>query len=244
MKVWLFGTIILVLAGAAYLITRWWRHGGGRQLLLSLPFQNWPDFKKWDRRSEFKLEEAAALWFDAEPRSPMWWRTRWKLRRLRAAIPARVGASHPRPRSAAELGRRPAPVTSDTTVHRDTLRALAEKEDVHPLFPYPEFRFRSQGRDGEADKARLASIYESVRSAISNVESEIGGLQARLEYARQSAATLLTTTGRRSEGEPGEAGRARVEVRLLAPERRMEELKRHLATLRRIENAVSEELNS
>lgn len=176
MKVWLFGTVVLVLAGAAYLSMRWWRHGGGRQLLLSLPFQKWPDFKKWDRRSEFKLEEAAALWFDAEPRSPMWWRSRWKLRRLREAIAARVGASYPRPRRAAELVRRPAPGTSDATVDRDTLRALGEKEGVHPLFLYPEFRFRSHDRDGETDKARLASIYESVRSAIANVDSEVNGV--------------------------------------------------------------------
>jgi hypothetical protein len=134
-------------------------------------------------------------------------------------------------------------VTSDVTIQREMLRALAEKEGVHPLFLYPEFRFRSRDRDRESDRARLASIYESVRSAISNVESELGGLHARLEHARQSAATL-TTMGSRSEGKPDENGWAGVEIRLLAPERRVEELTHHLAALRRIENAVSNELNS
>jgi hypothetical protein len=213
-------------------------------MLLSLPFQSWPDFRKWDRRSEFKLEEAAALWFDAEPRSPMWWRARWKLRRLRAALAARVGARQPQPPHAARLDRRQAPISSDATVHRDNLRALAEREGVHPLFLYPEFRFRSQDRDRETDKARLASIHEAVRSAISNVESELGGLQARLEYAHQSAAALLTPKESRNEGEADETGRAGVEVRLLAPERRMEELKHHLAALRRIENTICKESNS
>jgi hypothetical protein len=206
MNLWLTGTAILVLAGAAYLMTRWWQRGGGRQLLFSLPFQRWPDFEKWDQRSEFKPEEAAALWFDAEPRSPIWWRARWKLHRLRAAIAVRVGVSEP----AAELGRQRDPVTFHATVNRDTLKALAEKEGVHPLFLYPEFRFRSQDRDREADGARLASIHQSVRSAISNVERELGGLHARLEHARESAATLLTTLGSRSEGEPDETGQASV----------------------------------
>jgi hypothetical protein len=179
MKLWLFGSVILVLAAAAYLIARWWRNSGGRQLLLSLPFQSWPDFRKWDRHGEFKLEEAAALWFDAEPRSPMWWGAQWKLRRLRAA----GGRGNPSRRV-------PQGLTVGTLQSRLTRQfiatTLAEREGVHPLFLYPEFRFRSQDRDKETDKARLASIHEAVRYAISNVESELKGLQARLEYAHQS----------------------------------------------------------
>jgi hypothetical protein len=229
MKLWLFGTTFLVLAVAASFITRWWRYGGGRQLLLSLPLQSWPDFRKWDRRNEFKLDEAAALWFDAEPRSPMWWRARWKLRRLRAAI-------------APKLSVRQAPGTPHGPVHRDALRVLAEREGVHPLFLYPEFRFRLRDRDKEGDKARLASIHVSVRSAILNVESELGGLRTRLDDARRSSATLVATTGSRNDEESN--GTASVEVRLLAPERRLEELKDHLAALRRIEGVVNKELYS
>jgi hypothetical protein len=69
MNLWLLLTLV-VLVAVAYLLTRWWRYRGGRQLLLSLPLQNWPDFRKWDQRKEFKLDEAAALWFNAEPRFP------------------------------------------------------------------------------------------------------------------------------------------------------------------------------
>ncbi len=234
MKLWLFGLTFLVLAAALYVLTRWWRYGGGRQLLLSLPLQSWPDFRKWDRRSEFRLDEAAALWFDVEPRSPMWWRARWQLRRLRAAIAASMGVSRPRP----------APGRLHAPVHRNTLRAQAEKEGAHPLFLYPEFRFRSQDRDKETDRTSLVNIHESVRSAISNVESELNGLQGRLKYARQSAATLLTTIGDRNEGGAHENGRPSADVRLFAPERRIEELKNRFAALRRIESAVNKELYS
>src|SRR5271166_4278191 len=130
MYLWLLGTTFFVLGAAAYLVTRWWRYGGGRPLLLSIPLQGWPDFKKWDRRNEFKLDEAAALWFDAEPRWPMWWRARFKLRRLRAAIAAGVGASQPPPNTARSVLSLRAIAAGETpTVHRDTLSTLAEKED-------------------------------------------------------------------------------------------------------------------
>jgi hypothetical protein len=226
MRLLVFATIFMVLLAAAYLLVRWWHHGGGRQLLLSLPLQSWPDFGKWDQCSEFELDEAAALWFDAEPRSKMWWRARWKLRRLRAMM----AVSQPR--------RVIAP-----PVHRDTLRALAEKEGVHPLFLYPEFRFRSGDRDKETDKARLTRIHDGVCFAISNAEQELGGLQARLERSRQSAEALATTDNR-NDADSEANGRASVQFRLLAPERRVEELKNHLAALRRIESAVNKELYS
>jgi hypothetical protein len=160
MRLWPFGILFLALTAAAYLITRWWRSGGGRQLLLSLPLQGWPDFQKWDQRSEFNLEEAAALWFDAEPRSPMWWRARRKLRQLRAAI-----AVPSQPKGLTDGFPPSASRTASARVPRETLRAMAEREGAHPLFLYPEFRFRSQDRDKDTDGARLASICESVRSA-------------------------------------------------------------------------------
>jgi hypothetical protein len=247
MKLWLLGTTFLVLAAAAYLVTRWWRYGGGRQQLLSLPLQSWPDFSKWDQRAEFRLDEAAALWFDAEPRSPMWWRARWNRRRLRVALADRVAASQLQPLTApTELG--PQPIASrdmSPIVHRDTLRALAEKQGVCPLFLYPEFRFRWRDRDRDTDKARLASIHESVRFAVASAERELDGLWARLEYARESAAALLMNTdSQKDQDHADKINRAGIEVRLLAPERRTEELKDHLAVLRRIESAVNKELNS
>jgi hypothetical protein len=134
-----------------------------------------------------------------------------------------------------------APQAVHPAIHRDALKALAEREGVHPLFLYPELRFRSRERDQETDRGRLASIRESVLSTISSAENELGGLQARLERARQSAA-ILTITGK--DEELGENDRAGGEVRVLAPERRIEQLKVHLAGLRRIESAVNKELNS
>jgi hypothetical protein len=234
MNLWLLSAI-LVLAIVAYLVTRWWRYGGGRQLLLSLPLQGWPDFRKWDQRDKFELDEAAALWFNAEPRFPMWWRAWWKRRRLRALIVA--GAPRPAPEKT--------PADARSPVSRDTLRTLAEKEGVQPLFLYPEFRFRSRDRDIGSDQARLASIHKSVVSAILSVESELDGLRTRLEYARQAASVLLTTTdGPAKKDHPDKTDAAGVEVHLLAPERRMEELRDHLAALRRIESAVKKEMHS
>jgi hypothetical protein len=242
MNLWLLFTLV-VLAAVAYLMTRWWWYGGGRQLLLSLPLQSWPDFRKWDQRNEFKLDEAAALWFNAEPRSPMWWRAWWKLRRLRALIAARADAA-PRPAPAGPR-RQSASAEVPSAVDRDTLKTLAEREGRHPLFLYPEFRFRSRDRDNGTDKARLATIHECVRSTIANAESELDGLRVRLEYARQAAAALLEkANGQNDKEHPEKTDQTSVEVRLIAPERRMEELRDHVAALRRIESAVNKELNS
>jgi hypothetical protein len=239
MRPWVLGTIFLVLIVAACLVVGWWRFGGGRQVLLSLPLQRWPDFAKWDQHNEFELDDAAALWFDAEPRSPMWWRARWKFRRLRAGIAA---ASRQQQSTAPiDAGIRPSAASRrQPPIHRDALKALAEREGVHPLFLYPGLRFRSRERDQETDRGRLASIRESVLSTISSAQNELGGLQARAERARQSAATL-TTAGK--DEEFGRNERASSEIRVLAPERRIEELKDHLAALRRIESAVNKELN-
>jgi hypothetical protein len=236
MRPWVLGTTFLVLIVSAYFVARWWRFGGGRQILLSMPPQRWPDFRKWDQHNEFELDDPAALWFDAEPRSPMWWRARWKFRRLRAAI-----AAASQQRQYTDGARPSAASRPHSPIHRDALKAVAEREGVHPLFLYPEFRFRSRERDEETDRGRFESIRLSVLSNISSAENELGGLRARVESARQSAATL-TTTGR-VEGF-GENERAGSEIRVLAPERRIEELNDHLAALRRIESAVKKELNT
>jgi endonuclease YncB( thermonuclease family) len=208
-----------------------------------LPLQSWPDFRKWDQRNEFKLDEAAALWFNAEPRFPMWWRARWKLHQLHALIAARADVA-PQP-APAEPGRQRASAEVPSVADRDTLKTLAEREGRHPLFLYPEFRFRSRDRDNGTEKARIATIHECVLSAISSAESELDGLRRRLEYARQAAAAFLANTnGQNDEDHPERTDQTSVEVRLLAPERRMEELRSHVAALRRIESAVNKELNA
>jgi hypothetical protein len=132
----------LLLAGAAHVVIKWWRWHGVWPLLLSLPIQPWPDFRKWDDRTEFALYEAAALWFDTEPRVPMWWRARrkfrlWNLMITEAAISEDPKSLH----GASEKG---APtmssVTPHTRVHREALKMLAEKEGSRPLFLFPERR--------------------------------------------------------------------------------------------------------
>ena len=132
----------LTLAGAAYLALKWWQSYGGRPQLLSLPVQQWPDFGKWDTRSEFKLYEAAALWFDAEPRLPMWWRARRKLQQWEPMISCGVIAVEREGRArASEVGARPNSSTvAFVLVRRETLKTLAEKEGREPLFLFPERR--------------------------------------------------------------------------------------------------------
>jgi hypothetical protein len=141
----------LALAGAGYLAV-WWRSYGGRPLLLSFPTQQWPDFRKWDERTEFELYEAAALWFDAEPRLPLWWRARRKFQRWKPeiagnAIPTKPGSLC----GASEIdARRISSVTLHTRLHRATLKAMAEKEGSRPLFLFPERRVRSCLREDRA----------------------------------------------------------------------------------------------
>jgi hypothetical protein len=132
----------LALAGAAYFALKWWRSYGGRPLLLNLPAQQWPDFKKWDTRTEFELHEVAALWFDAEPRLPMWWRARRKLRRREpmiscGAIPVELEGRG----RASEVEDRPnSSMMPYGLVHREALKTLAEMEGREPLFLFPERR--------------------------------------------------------------------------------------------------------
>ena len=114
--------------------------------MLSLPVQKWPDFRKWDQRTEFDLYEAAALCL------PMWWRARLKLQRWKpviagSAIPAKPGSL----RGASEIDAQTiSSVTLHTRLHRGTLKALAEKEGSRPLFLFPERRGRTCLREDRA----------------------------------------------------------------------------------------------
>jgi chromosome segregation ATPase len=102
------------------------------------------------------------------------------------------------------------------------------------------FRFRSPQRDKGTDQLRLSSIRQAVRSAISSADSEFNGLQARLENARQAAASLLGNDVDGSDREPAhEAELRNAEERLLAAEGRISQLNGHLEALRRIEDLVN-----
>jgi hypothetical protein len=133
------GAALLVIGGVAYLAAKWWRYWGGRALWLSLPIQQWPDFQKWDDRSEFKLYEAAALWFDAEPRLPMWWRARRKVREWKRTIAGGVElkSQHTIIESLSGSNRS---ITPHTQIDREVLKKLAQKEGRRPLFLFPERR--------------------------------------------------------------------------------------------------------
>jgi hypothetical protein len=136
------GGACLILAGVAYLVIKWWRSYGGRALLISLPIQRWPDFQKWDGRSEFALYEAAALWFDAEPRLPMWWRARRTFRRWQRSLADTTIPAGPLSRGgpSQDEAYTISSVTLHTRVHREALKRLAEKEGREPLFLFRERR--------------------------------------------------------------------------------------------------------
>jgi hypothetical protein len=147
---WLWGGVCLVLAAAACLVLTWWRSYGGGPLLLNMPIQRWPNFQNWDERSEFELHEAAALWFDAEPQLPMWWRAKWKLRQWRIVI-AECEVSREREALGEAVkiqARSTSSVTLHTRVHRDVLKLLAEKEGAKPLFLFPERRHWADQKTG------------------------------------------------------------------------------------------------
>jgi hypothetical protein len=106
-----------------------------------------------------------------------------------------------------------------------------------------QFLFRSPQRDERTDHAPLSSILHAVRSAISKADRELSGLPARLEDARQAAASLIGNDVDGGDREPGHEAELRTaEERLLAAERRIGELEGHLGALRRIEDSVNVEL--
>jgi hypothetical protein len=120
-------------------------------------------------------------------------------------------------------------------------RSTVEKSTM-VSFP---FLFRSPQRDKGTDQARLSSIQNAVRAAVASANNELSGLQARLENARRSAASLLGNDVDGSDREPAHETKLRsVEERLLAAEERVQRLIEHLETLKRIEDAFNAELES
>jgi hypothetical protein len=109
---------------------------------------------------------------------------------------------------------------------------------------FSRFRVRSPQRDKGADQARLLSVHQAINSAISSAEGELSGLQARLDSARQSAASLVGNDSDSDRDSHHEAELRAVEGRLLAAEGRIRQLTDHLASLKRIEVFVDSELTT
>jgi hypothetical protein len=126
--------------------------------------------------------------------------------------------------------------------------ALTDAAESYPVLKtqmFSRFRFRSPQRDRGTDQGRRLSIHQAIRAAIVSAERELRGLQARLDNARQSAASLLGNDFDGGDREPHhEAELTAAEGRLLAAEGRIRQLTDHLAALRRIEVFVNGELTS
>jgi hypothetical protein len=106
------------------------------------PNEPWPDFKKWDKKDEFELYEAACLWFNIEPRLPMSDRSlskyqEWKAKIFGGGIPVDTDSV----RHAVEIGANvESSVTPHTRIHREVLMGLATHDSYYPLFLFPHKR--------------------------------------------------------------------------------------------------------
>jgi hypothetical protein len=103
----------------------------------------------------------------------------------------------------------------------------------------PHIRFRSLERDRTTDERRVALIQKVVLFAVAEAEAEAKGLRVRISKVRSSAIFLV---GQVDDHEPNPTRRAdltSVEKHLLANERRLAQLKDHLAFLRSIEIALT-----
>jgi hypothetical protein len=106
------------------------------------------------------------------------------------------------------------------------------------MFGFRIFRFRSLERDRTTDERRVALSQKVVLSAVAEAEAEAKRLRVRISKVRSSAIFLVE---RVDDHEPYPTRRAdltSVEKHLLANERRLAQLKDHLAFLRSIEIAV------
>jgi hypothetical protein len=108
------------------------------------------------------------------------------------------------------------------------------------VFFFRLFQFRSPDRDQETDRRRFALVQKAVRSAVADAETEVKGLRTRIAKARMSLTTILAQI---EDGDADPARRAElnnVEQRLLAGERRLTQMKEHLALVRQVEGAASQ----
>ena len=106
------------------------------------------------------------------------------------------------------------------------------------MYVFRLFSFRSPDRDRETDSRRIALVQKAVRSAVEGAEAEVAGLRTRIAKARTSMTSLLAQI---EDGDPDPGCRAElnnVEQRLLAGERRLEQMKEHLTLLRELEGVA------
>jgi hypothetical protein len=108
------------------------------------------------------------------------------------------------------------------------------------MFFYRLFQFRSPDRDQETDRRRIALVQKALRSAVADAEAEVKGLRTRVAKARMSLTSLLAHI---EDGDPEPARGAQLnnaEQRLVVAERRLTQMKEHLARLREIESAAGD----
>jgi hypothetical protein len=107
---------------------------------------SWPDFKKWDQKSEFELYEAACLWFDIEPQLPMPRKPQekyqqWKAMILGGGLPVHSGNNI---RNDIKVSMRDeTAITPHLRIYRDVLVTVAEHDGEQPRFLYPHRRGES-----------------------------------------------------------------------------------------------------
>jgi hypothetical protein len=103
-------------------------------------------------------------------------------------------------------------------------------------------RFRSLQRDSETDQARLVLVKRTVRSSITNAQSELNGVRSRLKHARQLASLHQANIDNGHVEESHGSDLTGIQERLVAAETRVAQLMRHLAALHRIESIIDREL--
>jgi hypothetical protein len=106
------------------------------------------------------------------------------------------------------------------------------------MFGLRIFGFRSLECDRTTDKRRVASIQKVVLSAVAEAEAEAKRLRVRISKVRSSAIFLVEQVDDHEADPTRRAELTSVEKHLLANERRLAQLKDHLAFLRSIEIAV------
>jgi hypothetical protein len=106
------------------------------------------------------------------------------------------------------------------------------------MFGFRIFGFRSLERDRTTDERRVASIKMVVLSAVAEAEAEVKRLRVRISKVRSSAIFLVEQVDDHEADPTRRAELTSVEKHLLANERRLAQLKDHLAFLRSIEIAV------
>jgi hypothetical protein len=103
------------------------------------------------------------------------------------------------------------------------------------MFGFRIFRFRSLERDRTTDERRVALIQKVVLFAVAEAEGEAKRLRVRISKVRSSAIFLVEQVDDHEPDPTRRADLTSVEKHLLANERRLAQLKDHLAFLRSLE---------